>query len=102
MLLVSRSTRKAITLSRLRNNLLKDAGEENKRKYSKLRDYCVLLLRKAKLEYFGNVNPSRLNPGRTEKIKLNLYFHTSLWFPKRFYDGLKGFMKALKAFIKPF
>ena len=29
------------------------------------------------------------------KIKLNFYFHTSLWC-------LKGFMKALKAFIKPF
>ena len=29
------------------------------------------------------------------KIKLNFYFHTSLWWSK-------GFMKAFKAFIKPF
>ena len=30
------------------------------------------------------------------KIKLNFYFHTSLWCLKRFYEGL------LKALIKPF
>ena len=29
------------------------------------------------------------------KIKLNFYFHTFLWCPE-------GFMKAFKAFIKPF
>ena len=43
-----------------------------------------------------SVNPSRLDPGRREKINLNFYFHTSLWCLKRFYEGL------LKAFIKPF
>ena len=40
------------------------------------------------------VNPSRPNPGRREKIKLNFYFHASLWCRKRF--------EAFKAFIKPF
>ena len=40
-------------------------------------------------------------PGRRGKIKLNFYFHFSLCCLKRFYEGLKGFMKALKAFIKP-
>ena len=40
-------------------------------------------------------NPSRPNPKQWEKIKLNFYFLTSLWC-------LKGFIKALKAFIKPF
>ena len=54
---------------------------------------------------------------QSEKIKLNFYFHTSLWCLKRFYEGLKGLhkgkfhikqrqiigtWKALKAFIKPF
>ena len=33
-------------------------------------------------------NPSRPNPGRREKIKLNFYFHTFLWYLKRFYEGL--------------
>ena len=39
--------------------------------------------------------PSISEKGIEIKIKLNLYFHTSLWC-------LKGFMKALKAFIEPF
>ena len=30
-----------------------------------------------------NSNPSRPNPGRREKIKLNFYFHTSLWCLKK-------------------
>ena len=28
--------------------------------------------------------------GEEKKINLNLYFHTSLWCGKRFYEGLKG------------
>ena len=31
------------------------------------------------------IYPSRLNPGRSEKINFNLYFHTSLRCLKRFY-----------------
>ena len=44
---------------------------------------------------FQLINPSRPNLGRKEKIKLKFYFHTSFW-------SSKGFMKALKTFIKPF
>ena len=40
------------------------------------------------------INPSRPNPRRREKIKLNFYFYTSLW-------ALKIFMKALKTFEAP-
>ena len=29
-----------------------------------------------------------------EKINLNIYFHSSLWCLKRFYEGLKGFQKT--------
>ena len=47
------------------------------------------------LSYCTIFNPQRPNPGQSEKIKLIFYFHTSLWC-------LKGFMKAFKAFIKPF
>ena len=32
--------------------------------------------------------PCRPNPGRIEKINLKFYFHTFLWFLKRFYEGL--------------
>ena len=43
------------------------------------------------------LNPSRpvhLKEGCIEiKNKLNFYFHTSLWYLKRFYEGLKGITK---------
>ena len=31
------------------------------------------------------------------KIKLNFYFHTFLWCLKRFYEGLKAFIKPFDA-----
>ena len=34
------------------------------------------------------INPFRPNPGQREKNKLNFYFHTSLWWLKKFYEGL--------------
>ena len=37
---------------------------------------------------------NRPNPGQSEKIKLNFYFHTSLWCLKRFYEDLKGLHKT--------
>ena len=37
------------------------------------------------------VNPSRPNPALREKIKLNVYFHTSLWSLKRLYEAIKPF-----------
>ena len=42
------------------------------------------------------INSSRLNPGRREKIKLNFYFHTSLWCHKRFCEGLSQMHGALR------
>ena len=38
------------------------------------------------------------NPGRRGKIKLNFYFHTSLWCLKKFYEGLKGLKGLHKTF----
>ena len=43
-------SKEIITRTRLRNNFLKDRSEENKRKNSKQRNYCVSLLRKPKSE----------------------------------------------------
>ena len=50
------------------------------------------------------INPLRPNPGQSEKIKLNFYFHTSLWCLKRFYEGLKGLSvtKKKQAFVTLF
>ena len=39
-------------------------------------------------------NPCRPKPGRRKKIKLNFYFHASLWCLTRFYEGLKGLHKT--------
>ena len=46
------------------------------------------------------LEPSRPNPGRREKIKLNFYFHISLWCLKRFYKGLKGLHKTFWGITK--
>ena len=48
-------SKEIMTRTRLRNNFLKDRSEENKRKYSKQRNYCVSPLGKSKSEYFGNL-----------------------------------------------
>ena len=36
------------------------------------------------------VNHFRSNPGRIERNKLNFYFHTSLWWLKKFYEDLSS------------
>ena len=48
--------KKIMTTTRLRYKFSKDTSEENKKKYSKHRNYCVSLLRKSKSGYFGNVH----------------------------------------------
>ena len=51
--------------TRLRNKFLKDRSEENKKKYSKQRNYCVSLLRKSKSDYFRNLNEKIINDNKT-------------------------------------
>ena len=44
---------------------------------------------------FLNVfNPSRPDPGQRQKINLTFYFHTSVWWHKKFYVGLQGLHKT--------
>ena len=53
--------RKAImTRSRLRNKYLKDRTDENNYFYKKQRNYCLKLLRKAKKDYFENLNETKV------------------------------------------
>ena len=47
------------------------------------------------ISLFGFINPSRPDPGRREKINL-IFLFTLLC------GASKGFMKAFKAFTKPF
>ena len=58
-------SKEIMTRTRLRNNFLKDRSEENKRKYSKQRNYCVSLLRKSKSDYFGNLNEKNISDNKT-------------------------------------
>ena len=53
-------SKEIMTRTRLQNNSLKYRSEENKRKYSKQRNYCVSPLRKSKSEYFGNLNETKI------------------------------------------
>ena len=67
-------SKEIMTRTRLRNNFLKDRSEENKRKYSKQRNYCVSLLRKSKSKYFGNLHEKKISDNETfwKTIKLFL------------------------------
>ena len=58
-------SKEIMTRTRLRNNFLNDRGEENKRKYSKQRNYYISLLRKSKSEYFGNLNGKKISDNKT-------------------------------------
>ena len=42
--------------TRLRNKFLKNRTESNRVSYNKQRNFCVSLLRKAKKDYYGNLN----------------------------------------------
>ena len=59
--------------TRIRNKFLKDRREENKKKYSKQRNYCVSLLRKPKSDYFGNLNEKNINDNKTFRKTIKLF-----------------------------
>ena len=50
--------------TRFRNNFLKHRTDENRKKYSKQRNYCVSLLRKTKRTYYGNLNGKEVTDNR--------------------------------------
>ena len=52
-------------ITRLRKNLLRNRSDENKRKYSKQRNYCVSLLRKTKKNYYSNLNEKEIKDNKT-------------------------------------
>ena len=51
--------------TRLWNNFLRNRSDENKRKYSKQRNYCVSLLRKTKKTYGSNLNEKKITDSKT-------------------------------------
>ena len=54
---ITKEVQKAImTRSRLRNKFLKTKSQECKQAYNKQRNLCVTVVRKAKKNYFNNLN----------------------------------------------
>ena len=49
-------SKEMMTRSRLRNKYLKDKTEENRLLYTQQRNKCVSLLKKTKINYYGNLN----------------------------------------------
>ena len=51
--------------TRFRNKYLRNKTDENKRKYTKQRNYCVSLLRKSKREYYSNLDIKNITDNKT-------------------------------------
>ena len=63
-------------------------------------NYCRNSTEQNRLLLTAKHKPSRCNPGRREKINLNLYCHISLWCLKRFYEVLKSLHKTFRGTTK--
>ena len=58
---INKAVSKDITAwTQIRNNFLKYRSKENKNKFSKQPNFCVLLLRKHNADYIGNFNRKML------------------------------------------
>ena len=53
----------------------------------------LILLCSTNIEYCS-LTLSAPIPSKEKKINLNFYFHTSLWYLKGFYEGLKDLHKT--------
>ena len=53
-----------IKKSRLRNKFLKNNNEENRKLYTKQRNYCVSLLRKTKKAYYENLHERKVSDNK--------------------------------------
>ena len=63
--LVTKQLRKAIMKrSKLRNDFLKDRNDASQSAYRKQRNLCVTLLRKAKKQYFSNLEPKLITDNK--------------------------------------
>ena len=57
-------SKEMMTRSRLRNKYLKDKTEENRLLYTQQRNKCVSLLRKTKINYYGNLNVKNITDNK--------------------------------------
>ena len=71
-----------MTRSRLRNRLLKNRSEENRKLFRKQKNKCVSVLRKSKKDYFANLSEKSI----TDK--------------KRFWKIVKPILSKKNIFLK--
>ena len=67
-------SKKMMTRSRLRNKYLKDKTEENRLLCTQQRSKCVSLLRKTKINYYGNLNLKDITDNKNSGKLLNLSY----------------------------
>ena len=51
--------------NRLKKKYMKNISEENKRNYTKKRNYCVKLLRKEKINFFANLDTKNITDNKS-------------------------------------
>ena len=69
---VTKQLRKAIMKrSKLRKDFLKDRNDASERAYRKQLNLCVTLLRKAKKQYFSNLEPKPITDNKNFENQLN-------------------------------
>ena len=69
--------------TRLRNNFLRNRSDENKKKYSKQRNYCVSLLRKTKKNYYNNLNEKKITATKFSGKQSRLFSQIKLHLMKK-------------------
>ena len=66
LLLMNKTLSKAIMhRARFRNKYLRNKTDENKRNYTKQRNYCVSLVRKSEREYYSNLDVKNITDNKT-------------------------------------
>ena len=63
-----------ITRTRLRNKFIRNRRAENRENFNKQHTYCVLLVRKSKREYYGNLNEKNVTDNKTFWKAMKLSF----------------------------
>ena len=58
-------SQKIMKRTRVRNKFLKDQNKQNKRWYSKQRNYCVSLIRKMKKDYYSTLYVKKVTDNKT-------------------------------------
>ena len=62
--------------TRFRNQFLKNRTDENKSRYTKQRNYCILLLTKTKTQYYSNLDEKNVTDNKAFWKTVKPFFQT--------------------------